>query len=208
MAELSLRFRSREIARVPVVRETTTIGRDPDCDVLIDNVGVSRIHATVEVRNGQCVVVDNDSENGTFVHGSRIRTHVLADGMEIQIGKHTVKFHGTSGPALPGSQRPPPSRRPQKTLWGLGGAQSAPVADKPLPRSVVKTMHMSEEQVARAMASGQGPANALPVRPAASSVRPPSARRTPILVALGCLLILGLAAAAGVVAWLVHSGRW
>jgi pSer/pThr/pTyr-binding forkhead associated (FHA) protein len=52
-----------------------TIGRDPHCHIHIDAAdrGVSRIHATIELQGPRYVLTDNDSTNGTFVNGSRIR---------------------------------------------------------------------------------------------------------------------------------------
>jgi adenylate cyclase len=44
-----------------------TIGRDPQCDVVIDDERVSRFHATIEWRRGMVMLRDH-STNGSFVH--------------------------------------------------------------------------------------------------------------------------------------------
>jgi adenylate cyclase len=46
-----------------------TIGRDPQCDVVIDDPRVSRFHATLEWRRGGVVLRDH-STNGSFVHAA------------------------------------------------------------------------------------------------------------------------------------------
>ncbi len=54
-----------------------TIGRDPACDVVIDDPRVSRFHATLEWRRGVAVLRDH-STNGSFVHPlDETRAHFL-----------------------------------------------------------------------------------------------------------------------------------
>jgi adenylate cyclase len=54
-----------------------TIGRDPQCDVVIDDVRVSRFHATIEWRRGMVVLRDH-STNGSFVRrADETRPHFL-----------------------------------------------------------------------------------------------------------------------------------
>jgi DNA-binding winged helix-turn-helix (wHTH) protein len=69
------------------------VGRDPGADVHIDAVGVSRRHAEIVIRDGQAVVRDLASKNGTFVQGERIGAPaVLADHSELRFGTMTVLF--------------------------------------------------------------------------------------------------------------------
>ncbi len=54
-----------------------TIGRDPQCDVVIDDARVSRFHATIEWRRGMVVLRDH-STNGSFVRrADETRPHFL-----------------------------------------------------------------------------------------------------------------------------------
>ena len=72
--------------------ERTTIGRSPDCEIFLDDVTVSRRHATL-ARNGDAVTLeDQGSLNGTFVNRRRVESAPLADGDEIQIGKYRLTF--------------------------------------------------------------------------------------------------------------------
>ena len=49
-----------------------SIGRADNCDIKLNNVAVSRLHAGVRVTDGGIFVFDNRSTNGVFVNGSRI----------------------------------------------------------------------------------------------------------------------------------------
>ncbi len=68
----SIRVTWPEGERVLTEGETATIGRDPGCDIVIDNPNVSRRHARIERRNGHWSVVDLDSSQGTFRDGAKV----------------------------------------------------------------------------------------------------------------------------------------
>jgi hypothetical protein len=72
--------------------ERTRIGRSPDCDIFLDDVTVSRNHATLVERDGSFYVEDQASLNGTFVNRRRIDSAQLENGDELQIGKYRLTF--------------------------------------------------------------------------------------------------------------------
>ena len=49
-----------------------TIGRNPDCTIVIDNKLVSRIHASIQKIKDAYFLKDENSTNGTFLNGHRI----------------------------------------------------------------------------------------------------------------------------------------
>ena len=49
-----------------------TIGRDPDCDVILPDSSVSRRHVKVSMSDTGLFVEDVGSSNGTWVDGRRI----------------------------------------------------------------------------------------------------------------------------------------
>jgi diguanylate cyclase (GGDEF)-like protein len=72
------------------------LGRREDADICLRDEGVSRRHATVQVRGDEVVLTDLGSANGTFVDGMRVREARLADGARVSIGGATVlKFAWT-----------------------------------------------------------------------------------------------------------------
>lgn len=72
--------------------ERMTIGRNPDAEVFLDDVTVSRNHALVVRRRDGLYVDDLGSLNGTYVNRHRIDSHRLSDGDELQVGKYKLTF--------------------------------------------------------------------------------------------------------------------
>jgi adenylate cyclase len=64
----------------------TVVGRQPACDLVIDDPSVSRHHAKLTVSRGQCKLEDLNSRNGTFVDGELVTEAELADGNAIVFG--------------------------------------------------------------------------------------------------------------------------
>lgn len=65
----------------------TRIGRHQENDILIDNMTISNIHATLTFENNQFFIQDNISTNGTYVNDVKISKVVIKNGDIIRIGK-------------------------------------------------------------------------------------------------------------------------
>ena len=76
----------------PLTGEKMSIGRSPEAGVFLDDVTVSREHATLIRRGGDWFLDDSGSLNGTYVNRQRVDSHRLADGDELQIGKFKLTF--------------------------------------------------------------------------------------------------------------------
>jgi pSer/pThr/pTyr-binding forkhead associated (FHA) protein len=76
----------------PLRGERLTVGRNPDADVFLDDVTVSRDHAVLVRRANAWFLDDSGSLNGTYVNRRRIDSHRLDDGDELQIGKYKLTY--------------------------------------------------------------------------------------------------------------------
>jgi pSer/pThr/pTyr-binding forkhead associated (FHA) protein len=92
MYRVTLSLAGRPIQNYNFDQESVCIGRDPDCEISIDNIGISRRHATIDRADGKYVLSDLKSHNGTFVQGRRVFHHPLSDKEEFFVGKYTVTF--------------------------------------------------------------------------------------------------------------------
>jgi DNA-binding NtrC family response regulator len=68
-----------------------TIGRHPDCQIVLRDGRASGRHASLEVTDGGLAIRDLDSRNGTFVNGARVREAFLADGDTLRIGDTVLR---------------------------------------------------------------------------------------------------------------------
>jgi pSer/pThr/pTyr-binding forkhead associated (FHA) protein len=73
------------------------IGRAPNSDILLSKDKLtSRRHATIHYENGEYVLRDERSANGTFVNGQQLEEmtpRTLHDGDHVGIGEHELVFH-------------------------------------------------------------------------------------------------------------------
>lgn len=92
MPKLILKFKEAVLEQFPLKKDTLTVGRVDDNDIKIDNMAVSGHHAKFIRENGDFVLIDLNSLNGTFVNGQKISKWILKDNDLITIGKHTLVF--------------------------------------------------------------------------------------------------------------------
>ena len=71
----------------------TSIGRAKANDIVLQDVSVSSQHCRIWPENGNFVVHDLHSTNGTFVNEKRVTHQELADGDMLQIGETFMQFH-------------------------------------------------------------------------------------------------------------------
>ncbi|HEY7196568.1 MAG TPA: FHA domain-containing protein [Gaiellaceae bacterium] len=76
----------------PIDSDRVQIGRSPDSEVFLDDVTVSRTHATLVREDGGYAIEDGGSLNGTYVNRRRVERAKLEDGDEVQIGKYRLTF--------------------------------------------------------------------------------------------------------------------
>jgi pSer/pThr/pTyr-binding forkhead associated (FHA) protein len=80
-------------ARFLLDADQVSTGRHPDSDIFLDDVTVSRTHATFRREGDDFIVQDVGSLNGTYVNRERIEEATLKTGDEVQIGKFRLVFY-------------------------------------------------------------------------------------------------------------------
>ncbi|HEV7300059.1 MAG TPA: FHA domain-containing protein [Tepidisphaeraceae bacterium] len=126
-----------------------TIGRSPDCDVSIRDILLSRKHCRLEQVDGQWVVTDLDSKNGTIVAGAKVKQFKLEDGQTIRIGRTKVNFFAgdiADAPAAPAKRE-----RPADPVEALAGTMAGfefkpPVEADEIIADIPKVIPLGREQ--------------------------------------------------------------
>ena len=78
----------------PLPARVLRIGRAPDNDIVVSDLGVSRYHAELRNLGGRYQIADLDSYNGTFVNGQRISAAPLSEGDIVGVGSSTFHLVG------------------------------------------------------------------------------------------------------------------
>jgi pSer/pThr/pTyr-binding forkhead associated (FHA) protein len=76
--------------------DVVTAGRHPSSDIFLDDISVSRRHATFTRTPEGTVVKDQGSLNGTYVNRTLVDATLLKPGDEVQIGKFRLVFFVSS----------------------------------------------------------------------------------------------------------------
>jgi predicted component of type VI protein secretion system len=202
VAELILTLHEREVARYPIANLRTTIGRDPSCDFVIDNAGISRLHGSIEVVGDSFVLRDCDSQNGLTLNGEPCREARLVDGDTIGLNKFLLRFSNAEL-HVPCNLQPEPEQaeRPkdvQRTVM-LGAAAAQALAE----RAKEQIARQRAERAARGDQSlVSAPNAAQPPSPRAALREEEAEAPSSSLVLLVSCLVMSVALAASVVMFL------
>lgn len=113
---LLFQFEDLEVTTLPPLKgvDELTVGRLPDCDLVIDHQSVSKRHAVLrwDAPSRRCSVRDLGSTNGTFLNESALgnRETTLRDGDIVSFGDVqfwfllTETFHARLRPQGPGAR--------------------------------------------------------------------------------------------------------
>jgi FHA domain len=104
-------FRGRQIE---LAADYLTVGREPTCDVRLDDPHVSRTHAALERRGGSVYVQDLGSSAGTFVNGSKAMSAELHQGDVVAFATVRARF-----------EAPPPVSAETEAMPGMAAAGRA-----------------------------------------------------------------------------------
>ena len=98
------------------------VGRDPDCDVVLQGRSVSRKHAIVERIGDTWVARDLGSANGLFVEGKRVSEAPLSSGASVRFGDVEASFEAG------GAHRATSAERLAQSLSVAPARKTRPVA--------------------------------------------------------------------------------
>lgn len=92
---LSVRGGSQDGLELELTEPVTRIGRGLQADVVLEDPTVSRRHAIIVLRDGDVLLHDDNSLNGTWRNDERVTDGVaLADGDIIRLGAATLRYVG------------------------------------------------------------------------------------------------------------------
>jgi hypothetical protein len=168
------------------------LGRDPSCDLVLNDVKCSRRHAVIEAGPHGMAIRDSGSANGVFVNGRRVERSVLAAGDVIRLGEIVIKVlaeeMGGTMAMGPDELREVESARASVGPVELGTPQPSPARKHepppPLPRGPTSPSERPSERPSGAVRP--------PVR--GPIPRPLTVTLLAALWALAVLLYLGLGA--------------
>jgi pSer/pThr/pTyr-binding forkhead associated (FHA) protein len=79
--------------RLPLPPRGATIGRSRDCDIVLDDTGISRRHAEIRPSGEGWTVTDLGSTNGLQLNGRTVRgAHPLQAGDRVELGSTEIVF--------------------------------------------------------------------------------------------------------------------
>ena len=84
--------------RFPLDVPQLLLGRGSRCDVRISDSEVSREHARLELQENRWHFIDLGSSNGSFINGKTVRSQILEQGDQIQVGRTILLYHSGEEP--------------------------------------------------------------------------------------------------------------
>lgn len=100
MSKLTLSFKGTVLRVFPVLKGSMLIGNDPKCTLHIDSLAIQPEHARLDTQGDTSVLVDLETQAGTFINNVSIKKQMLKDGDVIRIGKHLLTYQYEPIPEL------------------------------------------------------------------------------------------------------------
>ncbi len=99
MAFLTQNSNGATSERFELSGDSMTLGRHPECDIVVEAGAVSRYHAKIVRRGKDLFVEDSGSRNGTFLNGQMLTApEMLREGDRIRISDVDLIFHHDATP--------------------------------------------------------------------------------------------------------------
>ena len=128
MAKLTLSFKGHLISIHHLGEAPTRIGRDADCEIVIDSLAVAPHHATISVHPDGYSITIIDDEHPVLLNNEKIEEAPLHHGDLIQIGKHTLHYAEAAQEVavMPAAPKPPDAVRSPQAAIAYVQIQSGP----------------------------------------------------------------------------------
>ena len=81
--------------RFSLTETIISIGRHPDCNLVLADPNVSRNHAEIRPQGDHYLLVDLGSTNGSRLNGVRVDSQMLQDGDELAFGNTKMRFEAS-----------------------------------------------------------------------------------------------------------------
>lgn len=130
MATINLKLADGRDQKIILTKPVSTVGRDAENDIVIDDESVSTHHAEIRLEDGRHILKDLGSTNGLRVNGDRAMESVLNDGDLLRFGGVSGNYIGTKAAVVD----TPPKTEPVEE------AEPPPAAEIPTPSS---TSHLA-----------------------------------------------------------------
>jgi pSer/pThr/pTyr-binding forkhead associated (FHA) protein len=92
MLTILLKFNDKLLKTIETDKAAITIGRNADNDIAIDNLSVSKRHATIRNSGGRYFIEDENSTNGTYLNEKLVTSEKLGHKDRLTVGKHTLEI--------------------------------------------------------------------------------------------------------------------
>ena len=137
------------------------IGRGAENDLILKDPtkAVSRFHAEIRPESGGWVLIDLNSQNGTWIDGRRIQKTALAAGVTVSLGPYHLKYQegASASPQAPSASAAPASAAPMpmpSTTDTLVGGKMRAAAPPISPKAAAAPVRLP----IKPMAKGKAPA--------------------------------------------------
>jgi pSer/pThr/pTyr-binding forkhead associated (FHA) protein len=124
---VQVRFGSRVVLQRPFMPPAMTIGRDHLCELMFDNLSISRRHARLSWERGQFMVEDLLSINGTMVNDKTITRSPVEIGDRIQTGKYEITLSTLQEQSDPNYTIMMPAKQVQAQAFLVGAGMCYPL---------------------------------------------------------------------------------
>ncbi len=115
---VQLSLKGRLLSEVPFTGDALRVGRMRENDVVVNNLAVSRFHATIHRQGDGYVLEDLGSENDTQLNGARITGKVpVQAGDVIRLGKYELRIVTQAGAPVAAAPNKKPSEKKPSDAW-------------------------------------------------------------------------------------------